>query len=55
LNPYEKSTIMKITCETVVHGNRDFGPEFSNEIPNTETYLVECPPNCHEGSDKVGL
>lgn len=53
LTSAEKSSIIELTCDSVVKGNKDFGPEVVG-IPNYELFIGKCPAGCDiQGTKKV--
>jgi hypothetical protein len=46
--------MVDLGCDDMINGNEDFGPSFSNNVPNFEMVIAKCPPGCYKvGSQGV--
>ena len=44
----EKEGLIKLSCDTQIKNNEDFGPRYSNRRGNFEVRLALCPPGCYK-------
>lgn len=47
----EKEGIIKLTCDSMVKNNDDFGPRYANRRGNFEAILALCPTGCFKTGD----
>ena len=53
LSPSERNQLISLSCEDIVKGNENFGPNFPNNKPNFELILAKCPYYCHSSEALV--
>ena len=48
LTSFEKTKMVDLGCDDMIKGNENFGPSYSNDIPNFEMIIGKCPPGCYK-------
>ena len=54
LTAFEKAKMIGLGCDDIIKGNDNFGPSFSNNVPNFEMIIAICPAGCYK-SGTVGV
>lgn len=54
LTAFEKSKLITLGCDDIIKGNDNFGPSYSNNVPNFELIIAKCPAGCYK-SGTVGV
>lgn len=51
LTSIEKEELVKLTCDSLVKNNGDFGPNYGNRKANFMSVLAICPPGCFKSGE----
>lgn len=57
MTAFEKAKMIGLGCDDIIKGNDNFGPSFSNNVPNFEMIIARCPAGCYKSGtvDVVGM